>query len=78
MEGCPFHLFKEKERTWYHFCKGASACQLIKFDTICDGRYDCYDREVDDIPYASEREWKGCVFLRPAAPAVHATLLFPF
>ena len=30
------------------------------------------------VPYVSEREDKGCVFQRPAACAVHATLPFSF
>ena len=33
------------------------------------------DAEVrEEVPYGSEGVWKGCVFPRPAAPAVHATL----
>ena len=31
-------------------------------------------QNVNNIPYGSESVWKGCVFPRPAAPAVHATL----
>ena len=30
------------------------------------------------VPYVSKRELKGCVFPRPVALAVHATLPFPF
>ena len=48
MEGCPFILGNDKgTEQYYHFCKGTSACQLIQDKRICDGRFNCFDRQVD-------------------------------
>lgn len=47
MEGCPFILGNDKgTEQYYHFCKGTSACQLIQDKRICDGRFNCFDRQV--------------------------------
>ena len=54
MNGCPFLLFNANEdgikvNRDYYFCKGHRACQLVMYDDICDGSYDCLDRQINDF-----------------------------
>ena len=45
-KGCPFFLVNEKVGGIAQFCGGSSACQLVSSNAICDGSYDCFDRQV--------------------------------
>ena len=44
VRGCAFRLTDGDGDGYYQFCRGASACQLVKTQNLCDGGYDCFDR----------------------------------
>ena len=46
MRGCSFDFSNEKHKSLYSFCRGSNACQMVEKVNICDGGYDCFDRQA--------------------------------
>ena len=56
MKNCAFALRVGEGADYYQFCRGANAGQLVDKYNICDGLYDCFDRQVGQIDTSSSFE----------------------
>ena len=46
IRNCPLYLVKERGESLYQFCEGEIGCQLVSDHNVCDGKLDCFDRQV--------------------------------